>query len=561
MVRKTRLKIGYLPIIDHLILGMSTELDNPRFRHTSLEPKRFHSWPELAKALKRGKIDGAFIMAPLAMHLKATGVSIKTVLLGHREGLGFVVNDEIKSLQELKGKKIGIPHRFSTHNILLHQYLQNKKIHYKDIRTTEIAPPDFVNTLARDKISGYFGSEPFGAQAQQQSVGKIQVMSKEIKKHHIDCVLVLQEKILDQREVVQELTDSLVNSGVLMHEKPTEASKIGAKFLEQSSSVLSEVLHEKKRRVSSWDLLPLREEFDEMQSYMVKEMKLMPKKINLNQFVDSSFAKNSYEDITLRSGIKQKRKIITEKVVLPIAVLVIVVALWQFIARLGVFPTSMLPAPTSVLSGAVELAKQGVLFEHIYASLYRVFAGFISAAILGIPLGLLLGSYRKAKFAFDPLIQILRPISPIAWIPLAILWFGVGNRPAIFIIFVTAFFPILLASHSAVTNIDPVLMKVARNFGTKGKNLARKIILPASFPYIMVGIRISLGISWVIIVAAEMVGMSSGLGFMILDARNFLRTDLIITGMIIIGVIGLGLDRLLSLFEKKVRDKWGYSKE
>jgi|TARA_Y100000310_G_scaffold339470_1_gene432199 NitT/TauT family transport system permease protein len=560
MAKRTKLKIGYLPIIDHLILGIAKEIDQNRYRHLSLHPIRFHSWPEIAEALKKNDIDGAFLMAPLAMHLRSIGVPIKTTLLGHREGLGFVVDDEVKSLQEIKGKKIGIPHKYSTHNLLLHQYLSEHKISYSDIKPVEIAPPDFVNTLARGKIIGYFGSEPFGAQAEQQFVGKVQVMSQDIKKHHIDCILVLRNKVFTQPEVVQELIDSLVNAGVFMHENPRESGKIGSQFLEQSPSVLAEILHGKRPRVTSWDLLPLKSEFQEMQQYM-KKMKLVDKKINFDNFIDTTYAKNSYELVTLRKGEKQKRKLRVEKVIFPIIVLIGFVALWQLIASLRIFPPAMLPSPLEVLSGTMELARDGVLFTHIFASLYRVFAGFILAVIFGIPLGLLLGAYRKAKFAFDPLIQILRPISPIAWIPLAILWFGVGNRPAIFIIFITAFFPILLASHSAVANIDPVLMKVARNFGTKGKQLVKKIILPASFPYVMVGIRISLGISWVIIVAAEMVGMSSGLGFMILDARNFLRTDLIIAGMIIIGIIGLGLDRLLKLFEQKVREKWAYSKE
>jgi NitT/TauT family transport system permease protein len=560
MPRKVKLKIGYLPIIDHLILGIAKELDQSRYRHLSLQPVRFHSWPEIAEAIKKGDVDGAFLMAPLAMHLRSKGVPIKTTLLGHREGLGFVVDDKVKSLQEIKGKKIGIPHKYSTHNLLLHQYLAEHKILYSNINPVEIAPPDFVNTLARGKIIGYLGSEPFGAQAEQQSVGKVQIMSKDIKRHHIDCILVLRNKVFEQTEVVQELTDSLVNAGVFMHERPNEAGRIGSQFLEQSPSVLAEVLHEKKPRVTSWDLLPLKSEFQEMQQYM-KKMHLIHDEIDLDTFIDSNYAKNSYELVTLQKGTQQKRKISIEKIFFPIGVIIAFIALWQLIAGLRIFPPAMLPSPLEVLSGTMELARDGVLFTHIFTSLYRVFAGFVLAVIFGIPLGLLLGAYRKAKFAFDPLIQIIRPISPIAWIPLAILWFGVGDKPAIFIIFITAFFPILLASHSAVTNIDPVLMKAARNFGAKGKDLVKKIILPASFPYIMVGIRISLGISWVIIVAAEMVGMSSGLGFMILDARNFLRTDLIISGMIIIGIIGFSLDRLLSLFEQKVKKKWAYTKD
>ncbi len=558
MKERLRLRIGYLPIIDHLILGISAKRDGSKFRSIHLEPIKFHSWPELADALEKDKIDGGFIMAPYAISLKSSGSSLKTVLLGHREGLGLVVSNKIHSLKDIKGGVIGIPDDLSTHSLLLHKYLSDNGINYfKDIKTVELAPPDFVKNLTQGKIIGYFGSEPFGAQAEYEHVGKVQILSKDIKKHHIDCILVLKENLLKNTAAIQELVDSLVNSGTFMYEKPTEASKIGSEFLSQPPSVLYEVLNEKKRRVSSWDLLPLEKEFDEIQNYMVDKMNLLKKKIDISKFVDSSFAKKSYEKITVNQGIRQRRKILREKIIYPLMVFISILLIWQF-ASWKLISSSLFPSPIEVLRGTVEIARSGVLFVNIFTSLYRVFVGFILAVIFGIPIGLLLGTYKKSRFAFEPLIQIIKPISPIAWIPLAIFWFGIGNKPAIFIIFITAFFPIMLASQSAVKNIDVNLIKAARNFGTKGKNMITKIILPASFPYIMVGIRISLGISWVIIVAAEMVGMHSGLGYMILDARNFLRTDLIISGMIIIGLIGFALDRILGYFEDKVKAKWSY---
>ena len=160
--------------------------------------------------------------------------------------------------------------------------------------------------------------------------------------------------------------------------------------------------------------------------------------------------------------------------------------------------------------------------------------------------------------ALDPILQVMRTISPISWIPLAILWFGIGDTPAIFIIFITAFFPILISTASSIKHIDPILIKVGTNFGASKSQLLRKVILPAISPYIVIGLRISLGLSWVIIVAAEMVGMSSGLGYMILDARNFLRTDLIIAGMFVVGIIGFLLDHLLSLIELRVKRFVGF---
>ncbi|MBT9148277.1 MAG: putative aliphatic sulfonates transport permease protein SsuC [Syntrophomonadaceae bacterium] len=243
----------------------------------------------------------------------------------------------------------------------------------------------------------------------------------------------------------------------------------------------------------------------------------------------------------------------------PFFVFLLLLAIWQAIASSGLFLPLLFPSPVAVARATVELWERGILSRDITASLFRVFSGFILAAVFAIPCGLLLGWYARLKHALDPLLQILRPISPIAWIPLAILWFGIGDRPAIFIIFITSFPPILLASVSAVKNIDPIMIKSAVNFGAGGRDILRKIVIPASFPYVMVGLRIALGIAWVIIVAAEMVGMRSGLGFMILDARNFLRTDMVVAGMIIIGIIGLSLDRIMLFFERSIKIRWGYT--
>ncbi|HEY9207384.1 MAG TPA: ABC transporter permease [Candidatus Methanoperedens sp.] len=247
-----------------------------------------------------------------------------------------------------------------------------------------------------------------------------------------------------------------------------------------------------------------------------------------------------------------------ENKVLPLIVIGIFISLWQALSFF-VYPEPLLPSPSATLAAILELLFNGTLITHLLTSLSRVFIGFTLAASLAIPFGLILGWYGRAMNAFNPIIQVLRPISPIAWIPLAILWFGIGDTPAIFIIFITSFFPVLIASASAVRNIDVSIIKAAVNFGARGTGMLKKVILPACFPQIVVGLRISLGIAWVIIVAAEMVGMRSGLGFMILDARNFLRIDMVVAGMVIIGLVGLSIDRVVCLIENNIRRRYGYS--
>ena len=362
--------------------------------------------------------------------------------------------------------------------------------------------------------------------------------------------------VREQKKAIQEFTNSLVNAGSFMHTHPKKAAEIGEQFLNQSHSVLHRVLSEKERRVTAWDLFPLKNEFEDIEREMIMDAHLTKKKIDINKFVDTQFAKKAYHSAAIKRKTKKERVLILKKVFLPIIVFILLISTWQLLASLSTMPSALFPSPIDVFNGAFESFKQGILFEHIGISLFRVFFGFFLASILAIPLGLLLGTYIHLRMAFDPLMQILRPISPIAWIPLAIMWFGIGNKPAIFIIFITSFFPVLIATASAIKNIDPIIIKYARNFGTSNFDLLKKVILPASFPFIFVGLRISLGFAWVIIVAAEMVGMRSGLGFMILDARNYLRTDLIIAGMIIIGLIGLGLDRAMSYIERRIKRKW-----
>ncbi|ANX01869.1 ABC transporter permease [Thermoclostridium stercorarium] len=241
------------------------------------------------------------------------------------------------------------------------------------------------------------------------------------------------------------------------------------------------------------------------------------------------------------------------EVVISISVLT---ALWELIALAGRFEKSLFPSPAAVLAGISELVEDQTLFANIKVSLVRFFTGYLSAVAAGIGLGLLLG-WNKSIWAFvDPVVQILRPISPIAWFPFIVLWFGIGDAPAVVIIFIAAFFPVLLSTVSGVGNVDLIYLKVAENFGIKEPRLLFKIILPAAFPMIVNGLHLALGSAWVFLVAGEMVGAQSGLGFMIIDARNSLRTDLVLAGIIIIGLLGFLLDRLIRILEDRIKSRW-----
>jgi NitT/TauT family transport system permease protein len=212
------------------------------------------------------------------------------------------------------------------------------------------------------------------------------------------------------------------------------------------------------------------------------------------------------------------------------------------------------PGPLLVLSALSGLVREGILASNVLASLGRMLAGFGLALALALPTGLGFGAWSRGYTAVDPVIQVLRPISPIAWFPLAVVWFGVGDRPAVFIIALATFFPVFLATVGAVRAVPMNFVRLAENFGGSRLFLFARVLVPAAFIQILTALRIAVGIAWVNLVAGEMLGAQSGLGYLIVDARNSLRTDRIVAVMIVIGLLGFSLDRLTALLAKLVRE-------
>ncbi|MCC7374432.1 MAG: ABC transporter permease [Verrucomicrobiales bacterium] len=242
---------------------------------------------------------------------------------------------------------------------------------------------------------------------------------------------------------------------------------------------------------------------------------------------------------------------------LPLLVGMVLLAAWHLAVKFS--GTDIFPTPAEVVRGIIELVNRGLLVKYIVASLFRVTWGFTLAVVVGVPLGLVLGWFRPAYLALNPFIQILRPISPIAWIPVAILWFGVKDTAPVFLIFLASVFPITVSAMAAVMNMQSVYLRAAQNFGLKGLLLFRRVVFPAALPQIITGIRIALGVAWLVVVAAEMIAVNSGLGYLIIDARNAgKRYDLVVAGMVMIGLIGLALDLLVRRLERFDEVRWGY---
>jgi NitT/TauT family transport system permease protein len=242
---------------------------------------------------------------------------------------------------------------------------------------------------------------------------------------------------------------------------------------------------------------------------------------------------------------------------LPFSGIAFLLLLWHVAVALS--PGTLVPSPLAAANGIVELAQKGLLVRYVVASLFRVTWGYLAALVIAIPLGVWLGLWRRGERAVNPVMQLLRPISPLAWIPIAILWFGVGDVSAMFLIFLASVLPLTLTTVHAVHNIEGVHLSAGRNFGLTNRELVRSVIVPAILPQLIVGMRITLGIAWLVVVAAEMIAVSSGLGFLIIDARNAgNRYDLVVAGMMLIGVIGVVLDLMMRRLERLPGVRWGY---
>ena len=240
---------------------------------------------------------------------------------------------------------------------------------------------------------------------------------------------------------------------------------------------------------------------------------------------------------------------------------------YLYLASLGIFLVILicwdsfakepLPSLGGIYQSFIELLESGRLLNSIFDSLVRFFIGLLLGSFFATLLGLLLGRFQKIQIILEPFIQVLRPISPIAWLPLIALWFGIGEVGAIFVICYAVFFPMLLSTINGVRQIHPDLIAMAKNFQASEWLIFRKIILPGAFLHISSGLKLVASIAWIHLVAGEMLGIQSGLGYLIIDGRNLLRMDIVIIAMILIGILGFFITLLFNAIEKLIHKKLG----
>jgi NitT/TauT family transport system permease protein len=264
--------------------------------------------------------------------------------------------------------------------------------------------------------------------------------------------------------------------------------------------------------------------------------------------------------VAKRSDPWRRASVALQYAIFPVAVLL----LWQICSEIGFVRRNVFPPPSTVLviwydlmTGATDAAARysGTWFDHAWASTWRVFAGFAWGVALGIFLGLLIGLSRAMERVFDPTIQVLRNIPVTAWVPLSLVFFGIGNAPAVFLIGLGAFFPAAINTTHGVRQINITLTKAARMMGANERELLWRVILPAALPSILTGVRLAMGIAWVLVVVAEILAVRSGLGYLLNDAYLFYRNDVVIAAMFSIGLLGFLSDRLV-IFVRDILLTW-----
>jgi ABC-type nitrate/sulfonate/bicarbonate transport system permease component len=239
--------------------------------------------------------------------------------------------------------------------------------------------------------------------------------------------------------------------------------------------------------------------------------------------------------------------------------LVVIGLRWEVVARMGIFPDVLFPPISQVLSTAGRLISRGIMQQHLLSTMYRLLAGFAIAAVFAVPLGLLMARSKVMESFWVPIVSVLNPIPGLAWVPLFLLWFKLGDTAVIALVTWATFPPVVINTWTGAKTVNEIWVRAAQSMGARGSTLYRKVMVPGALPFVLTGMRIGLSRSWRAVVAAEMLSAGgAGLGWLIFEARDFVRTDVMLAGVMMIGIVGLLLEKVLFQgVEKYTVVRWG----
>lgn len=283
----------------------------------------------------------------------------------------------------------------------------------------------------------------------------------------------------------------------------------------------------------------------------------MPSYLNIIRKKGMEFMTNLTEQEKWAQEMKKKSKENLKLKLISVLSIIVFCFIWQFVVDNELVNVRVIPSPTKLFATFIDKfsakAPDGnTLIQNILASLKVALSGFLLALALGIPLGLVMGWYKAADKFFSPIFELARPVPPIAWIPIVVMWLGVGLTAKMLIIFFSAFVPCVINSYTGIKLTSPVLINVSKTFGATDFEIFYKIGIPSALPMVMAGVKLALGNSWSTLVAAEMLAASAGLGFMIQMGRQLARADIVVLGMLVIGILGAIMSFGLSLIEKRL---------
>ncbi|WP_018930957.1 ABC transporter permease [Gracilibacillus lacisalsi] len=267
--------------------------------------------------------------------------------------------------------------------------------------------------------------------------------------------------------------------------------------------------------------------------------------------VTAGYVKPAPEARGKKASIKKKKDSLVKTVFMGSIIPVLLIIIWEILCRAGVVPSNQLPAPSTIVEKIISMAQDGSLWGHVWITTYRVLVGFVIGTVAAIVLGSFVGFYKKAEQLFDPMIQAFRSIPSLAWVPLFILWLGIGETSKVTMIAVGVFFPVYLNIVSGILGVDRKLIEVGKMYGLNTLQLVKRIILPASLPSFLVGMRSGLGLGWMFVVAAELMGASQGLGFLLVFGQNMSSPETILASIILFAIIGKITDWILKLVEDR----------